>query len=98
MDVEISGEAADFIRQRGGRLWIWAAHARTCCAGAPAWMHAATEPPAGLTGFRSVTADGVQLCFRGIGDQQPETLEVGLHGRRRPSVEAYWDGCLMAMF
>jgi hypothetical protein len=24
-------------------------------------------------------------------------LEIGLHGRRRPRVEAYWDGCLMAM-
>jgi hypothetical protein len=24
-------------------------------------------------------------------------LEIGLHGGRRPRVEAYWDGCLMAM-
>jgi hypothetical protein len=24
-------------------------------------------------------------------------LEIGLGGRRRARVEAYWDGCLMAM-
>jgi len=24
-------------------------------------------------------------------------LEIGLAGRRRARVEAYWDGCLMAM-
>jgi hypothetical protein len=24
-------------------------------------------------------------------------LEIGLHGRRRPRVEAYWDGCLIAL-
>jgi hypothetical protein len=24
-------------------------------------------------------------------------LEVGLRGRRRPKVEAYWDGCLFAL-
>jgi hypothetical protein len=24
-------------------------------------------------------------------------LEVGMHGRRNPKVEAYWDGCLTAM-
>ena len=102
MLVEISGEAADFVRRRGGRLWVWAAHPRRCCSGAPAWMHAATAPP-GLSGFSPLTADdaqnarGVQIWFRGVGDRRPDVLEVGLRGRRRPRVEAYWDGCLMAM-
>jgi hypothetical protein len=95
--VEVSGEAAEFIGQRGGRLWVWAAHPRVCCAGAPPWMHAATEAPAGISGFRPVTAAGVQLSFRGYGGRQPAILEIALHGRRRPRVEAYWDGCLMAM-
>jgi hypothetical protein len=61
-------------------------------------MHAATEPPAGLSGFSEVAADGgVRIWFRGIGDLLPDVLEVGLCGRRHPRVEAYWDGCLMAM-
>ncbi len=95
--VEISSAAAEFIGQRGGRLWVWAAHPRMCCAGAPPWMHAATQAPAGISGFRSLTVAGVQLSFRAFGGRQPDLLEIALHGRRSPRVEAYWDGCLMAM-
>jgi hypothetical protein len=95
--VDISGEAAGFVRDRGGALWVWAAHPRLCCTGVPAWMHAATTPPPGLSGFCPVVADGVQVWFRGIGSLRPDVLEIGLRGTRRPRVEAYWDGCLMAM-
>jgi hypothetical protein len=99
MQVTVSPGAAEFVRGRGGRLWVWAAHAQMCCAGAPAWMHAATEPPPGLSGFSPVPAggDGVQVWFRSIGGLRPDVLEIGLRGRRRPKVAAYWDGCLMAM-
>jgi hypothetical protein len=99
--VEISSDAAALVRAGGGRLWVWAAHQRMCCAGAPAWMHAATDAPDGLSGFEDVTAagatTGVQVYFRAIGDLRPDVLEIGLQGRRRPRVAAYWDGCLMAM-
>jgi hypothetical protein len=27
----------------------------------------------------------------------PWVLEIGMRGRRKPKVQAYWDGCLMAM-
>jgi hypothetical protein len=94
--VQISGEAAEFVLERGGALWVWAAHPRMCCSGSPAWMHAATAPP-GLSGFCPVVADGVRVWFRGVGGLMPDVLEIGLRGTRRPRVEAYWDGCLMAM-
>jgi len=97
MLVKVSTDAASFIHASGGRLWVWAAHPRMCCSGAPAWMHAATEPPPGLSGFSEVPADGMQIWFRGVGDRRPDVLEIGLRGTRRPKVEAYWDGCLMAM-
>jgi hypothetical protein len=95
--IEISGDAAVFVREHGGRLWVWAAHPRMCCSGAPAWMHAATDAPDGLSGFScAVTAD-VEVHFRGVGDLVPDVLEIGLRGRRHPKLAAYWDGCLMAM-
>jgi hypothetical protein len=97
VDVQVSEAAAGFISSHGGRLWVWAAHPRMCCAGTPAWMHAATDAPAGLSGFAAIPAAGVQLYFRGLGDREPDNLEISLHGRRRPRVEAYWDGCLMAL-
>jgi hypothetical protein len=97
MRVTVTSEAAEFVRARGGGVWVWAAHPRMCCSGAPAWMHAATQPPAGLSGFRPVAGDDVQVWFRGVGALRPDVLEIGLRGGRRPRVEAYWDGCLMAM-
>jgi hypothetical protein len=97
MLVKVSTDAASFVYANGGRLWVWAAHPRMCCSGAPAWMHAATEPPPGLSGFSEVPAEGMQIWFRGVGDRRPDVLEIGLRGTRRPKVEAYWDGCLMAM-
>jgi hypothetical protein len=103
VQVQISPEAAVIVRANGGDLWIWAARSRMCCGGAPAWMHAAFSQPDGPTGFTPVeTADrslaGIRILFRPLGGGlSPDVLEIGLHGRRRPKVQAYWDGCLMAM-
>ena len=101
MVLDISADAAAYVRERGGRLWIWAAYPRLCCAGSPAWMHAAVSAPAGAAGFRRLgpPADtaGIEVLFKGLAGRQPQTLQVALHGRRHPEVEAYWDGCLMAM-
>ena len=97
MQVDVSPEAAGLVRERGGRLWVWAAHPRVCCWGTPAYMHAATEPPPGLSGFSLVPHDLIEIWFRAPGGRVPDVLEIGLHGRRRPRVEAYWDGCLIAL-
>jgi len=99
MRVDVSAAAADFIASRGGQVWVWAAHPRMCCAGTPAWMHAALAAPVGLTGFRQLSAEsaGLTVYFRGVAGQQPDVLELGIEGKRHPKVAAYWDGCLMAM-
>jgi hypothetical protein len=63
-------------------------------------MHAATEAPPGVSGFTRVPVtglDGLELWFRGPAGTAPDVLEIGLRGRRRPRVEAYWDGCLFAL-
>jgi len=95
--IEIDPDAATFIRARGGRLWVWAARPRMCCNGTPAYMHAATEPPPGVYGFLPVPGADVEVLFRAPGGRMPEFLEIALHGRRHPRVEAYWEGCLMAL-
>ena len=100
MRVEVSPEAALLLRELGGRLWVWAARPRMCCWGTPAYMQAATERPQGLSGFRLVLQtgqDGVEVWFRAPAGRVPDVLEVGLRGRRRPRVEAYWDGCQFAL-
>jgi hypothetical protein len=97
MRVDASAEAIAFVGAHGGRLWVWAAHPRMCCAAVPAYMHAATQPPPGVSGFTRVPAAGLELWFRDAAGSRPEVLEIGLRGRRRPRVEAYWDGCLFAL-
>ena len=98
MRVEASPEAAGFVNAHGGRLWVWAAHPRMCCAGTPAYMHAATQAPPGLSGFTRVPAEGLELVVPGprrdparrAGDRAAGQVP----GRR---VEAYWDGCLFSL-
>jgi hypothetical protein len=97
MRVEASPEAIGFVQAHGGTLWAWAAHPRMCCAATPAYMHAATEAPASLAGFHRVPAARLELWFRALGGIEPDVLEIGLRGRRRPRIEAYWDGCPFAL-
>jgi hypothetical protein len=100
MRVEVSTEAARLVREFGGRLWVWVSRPRLCCWGTPAYMHAATERPPGLSGFRLVPhtrQDRVEVWFRAPAGRVPGVLEIGLRGRRRPRVEAYWDGYRIAL-
>jgi hypothetical protein len=98
MRAEVSAEAGEFVRGQGGRLWVWAAHPRVCCWGTPAYMHAATKPP-GLSGFCTVplAEAGLEIWFRAPAGRLPDVLEIAMRGRRRPRIEAYWDGCRFAL-
>ncbi len=60
-------------------------------------MHAATTRPTGVSGFSLVPHDRLEIWFRAPAGRAPDVLEIGLRGRRRPRVEAYWDGCLIAL-
>ena len=97
MRVDVSAEAGEFIRGRGGKLWVWAAHPRVCCWGTPAYMHAAMVPPPGMSGFSPAHSDSLEVWFRAPAGRMPDVLEIGMRGRRHPRVEAYWDGCAFAL-
>ena len=95
--VDVSAEAGDFVRGQGGKLWVWAAHPRVCCWGTPAFMHAATAPPPGVSGFSPAHSADLEVWFRAPAGRMPDVLEIEMRGRRHPRVEAYWDGCAYAM-
>lgn len=97
MRIEVSPEAVGHVMAAGGVLWVWAAYPRRCCAGTPAYMHAATSRPRMELLFRKVPHPDLEIWFRGPGGRDPDVLAIGVHGRRKPKVEAYWDGCLFAM-
>jgi hypothetical protein len=95
--VEVSSEAVGRVLAEGGTLWVWAAYPKRCCSGTPAYMHASTSRPGTKLPFRRVAHPELEIWFRAPGGREPDVLEVGMHGRRNPKVEAYWDGCLIAM-
>jgi hypothetical protein len=95
--LDVSAEAGEFVREQGGRLWVWTAYPKMCCGGAPAYMHAATAAPPGLSGFSPVLSAGLEVWFRAPPGWRPDVLEIGLRGRRHPRVEAYWDGCAFVL-
>ena len=97
MRVEVSPEAEEYVRGRGGQLWVWAAHPRVCCWGTPAYMYAATTPPRDPDGFSPAHTAGLEVWYRIPGDRRPDVLEIEVRGKRRPDVEAYWDGCIYAL-
>jgi hypothetical protein len=97
MRVQVSDEAADFVAARGGTVWIWAHRPGFCCGGTAVTMRASTTPPPDEPAFTSLTCDAINVRFRAPGGRFPEVLEIALHGRRRPRVEAYWDGCLIML-
>jgi hypothetical protein len=96
MRIEITESAAEYVRARGGRLWVWAAYPALRCDGMQARVHAVTQLPRNATGFSACHAGGVQILFRRFGGREPQVLQIGMHGRIRPRAEAYWDGCLFA--
>ena len=74
MRVEVSPEAEEFVRGRGGQVWVWAAHPRVCCWGTPAYMHAATAPPVHLAGFSPAESAGLQVWYRIPDARRPDVL------------------------
>jgi len=83
-------------KRSGGRL----PRGQAPGAGGQALRRLPPASPGGLPGFSQLSADavpGLTIYFRGAGGQQPDVLELGMQGMRRPKLAAYWDGCLMAM-
>jgi hypothetical protein len=95
--IDASPEAIGHVMAAGGVLWAWAAYPKPCCAGTPAYMHAATRRPRGDLLFRRIPHPDLEIWFSAPGGREPDVLEIGMHGRRKPRVEAYWDGCLVAL-
>ncbi len=62
MRVEVSPEAAAMVRERGGRLWVWAARPPVCCWGTPAYLQAEY-----LTYWRSACGAGGDPASRPTG-------------------------------
>ena len=90
MRVIAAPEVVQRVRAEGGKLFVWPRSTR-CCAGRLTFLETATRAPEGE--FRAVGADGFEVFLDSRLARTPAELHVELHGRRRPRLAAYWDGC-----
>jgi hypothetical protein len=90
MRVVASPEAVAFVRERGGRLFMWPRSARYCRS--VTWLESSTEPR-GDREFHRVPTDGFEL-YLPVHMREPEELEIALRRFPRRHIEGYWDGCV----
>ena len=92
MRVVASDEAVAFVRQRGGRLFIWPKCTRSSCGFSELRFETSTEERTDRE-FRRVPTPGFELYVpRKM--REPEELELALRRFPRRHVQGYWNGCV----
>ena len=86
-----SPEAAAFIGERGGSLYVWVTKFN-CCGGPVRIVRSSTGAPRGLTDFRRFDAGDFQILLHPSTGRPPAQMQVRLRGRWRPRITVYWDG------
>ena len=82
-------EAVEFLRARGGRVFL--TMTRGCCNGVHT-LETSTEPK-GRRSFERVLAGDELEVYAPEGMRLPDELELVLRRFPRRRVEAYWNGC-----
>jgi len=90
MRVVASPEAVAFVRERGGRLFMWPQTIRYRCAATR--LASSTEPREDRE-FHRVPVEGFEL-YLPVHMREPEELEIGLRTFPRRHVQGYWNGCV----
>ena len=91
MRVTATAYAAQFICAHGGQLFVWPTEHRSARL-TLALLETSVDPPPGALDFRRVVAGEFLLFMHPAFKTLPEELLLVLRGRRRPRIEAYWDG------
>ena len=92
MRLVASPEAVAFVREHGGRLFVWTERTR-CCSGATIRLKASIAPDPGHEFRPAPPNDQIELFVPEHLGSLPDELHLELHGRRRRRIDAYWNGC-----
>jgi hypothetical protein len=92
MDVVVSDTAKDFVRARGGTVYV-KAHPHTCCSGTMTLLDVKTTAPKDAASYVTTVASDINVMFRGGPGNQPHELMIELRGVLRQHLVAFWDGC-----
>jgi hypothetical protein len=109
MKIVTSDAAVAFIRERGGKVWVWL-DPRRGLVGSYVWLEAHPEPPGASKRssftrsskrphrFETLEADGIEVHYAFAQLEPPDELHFDVKGlgAKRKRLEAYWNGCVFA--
>jgi hypothetical protein len=90
MKILATPQLADFVRERGGALFVWVD--RLVTSPDVGYLETSTESPGAEREFVRFSSEGFELLFDGGAAGLPEELHLVLKGRRTKRVRAYWNG------
>ena len=109
MKIVTSPKADAFIRERGGKVWVWL-DPRRGLIGSFVWLEAHTEPPRSSRRssftrssrqphrFRKLESDRIEVHYDWGRLDPPDELHLDVKGWRSGTrrLAAYWNGCVFA--
>ena len=81
-------DAVEFIRERGGSLYVWADLMR-CTGPRCTFFTSSIEPPPEPHAFRRLAEGDFELFFSDEGLEPPAELRLELAGRRKKRIAVY---------
>jgi hypothetical protein len=91
--VIASPEAIEFVRERGGSVFIWPLALEGPTAGRGVFaLEASTESPGAVRRFVRFAGEEIEVLVDTTEHGAPDELHLALTGWRRKQVRAYWNG------
>jgi hypothetical protein len=93
MRVIASEEAVGFVRERGGRAFVWPLELEGPSLGQGVFaLEVATESPGADRGFVRFAGEEIDILFDATVHGVPDELHLAIKGWRHKRLCAYWNG------
>lgn len=93
MRVVAAVDAVEFVRERGGRLFVWPIPIDAPTGGATVFaLEASTESPGAEREFARFTGEGFDVLLDTSEHGAPAELHLAVKGWRIKRIRAYWNG------
>lgn len=90
MKVLANPEVVEFVRDRGGYLFVWID--RLASSRNVTYVEASTQSPGADHEFRHLSGGGFELLIDAGGADLPDELHLDVKGWPTKRVRAYWNG------
>jgi hypothetical protein len=92
VEVLVTEAAKQYVRRRGGTVYV-RAHPHRCCTGTLTVLDLTTEPPSDASEFTLLPVEDVAVLYLAGPCGAPHQLSIKLGGVLSRHPVAFWDGC-----